>query len=40
MIKDAVREAILEGEIENQLLAALKKAVSIAAGLGVKSRNV
>lgn len=40
MIKDAVREAILEGEIENQLLAALKKAVSIAADLGVKSRNV
>ncbi len=39
-IKEAVREAILEGEIENQLDAALVKARAIAASLGIKSRIV
>lgn len=39
-IKDAVREAILEGEIENQLDAALHKAHQIAATMGIRTRIV
>ncbi len=39
-IKDAVREAILEGEIENQLDAALHKAHQIAATMGIRARIV
>lgn len=38
MIKEAVREVILEGQIPNELEAALKMAVGIAAKLGVSEK--
>lgn len=38
MIKEAVREVILEGQIPNELDAALKMAVGIAAKLGVSEK--
>jgi tRNA nucleotidyltransferase/poly(A) polymerase len=39
MIKEAVREVILEGQIPNELEAALKLAVEIAAKLGVSQKS-
>ena len=39
MIKEAVREVILEGQIPNELEAALKSAVEIAAKLGVSQKS-
>lgn len=39
MIKEAVREVILEGQIPNELEAALKLAVEIAAKLGVSEKS-
>ena len=39
MIKEAVREVILEGQIPNELEAALKLAVEIAAKLGVSVKS-
>jgi tRNA nucleotidyltransferase/poly(A) polymerase len=39
LIKEAVREVILEGQIPNELEAALKSAVEIAAKLGVSEKS-